>query len=137
MRKNILAFIMLASVGVFAQEAKVNLKIKISGFKNNNGKVMVGLYDSEGTFLKKSLKGAKAKIEGNSAYVVFEGLTKGEYAFSLFHDENNNNELDKNFIGIPKEDYVASNNARGMMGPPKYNDAKFNLSQSKEIQIKF
>lgn len=137
MKKIISAFIILASVGIFAQEAKVSLKIKINGFKNNNGKVMVGLYDSEGSFLKKPLKRAKAKIENNSAYVVFEDLDKGEYAFSLYHDENNNNEMDKNFIGIPKEDYAVSNNAKGMMGPPKYADAKFDLTQSKEIQIKF
>lgn len=130
-------FIMLASMSVFAQETKVNLKIKIDGFKNNSGKVMVGLYDSEGNFLKKPLKSLKAKIEKKSAYVVFENLDKGEYAFSLFHDENNNNQIDKNFIGIPKEEYLASNNARGVMGPPKYADAKFKLTQNKEIQIKF
>ena len=31
------------------------------------------------------------------------GLPEGEYAISLFHDENENKELDTNFIGIPKE----------------------------------
>ena len=128
---------LFVGMGFFAQETKVDLKIRIDGFKNENGKVMVGLYDSERNFLKKPLRSVKTKIEKKSAYVVFENLDKGEYAFSLYHDENNNGKIDKNFMGIPKEDYLASNNARGVMGPPKYADAKFKLVQSKEIQIKF
>ena len=137
MKKNITMLMLFVGMGFFAQETKVDLKIRIDGFKNENGKVMVGLYDSERNFLKKPLRSVKTKIEKKSAYVVFENLDKGEYAFSLYHDENNNGKIDKNFMGIPKEDYLASNNARGVMGPPKYADAKFKLVQSKEIQIKF
>lgn len=44
--------------------------------------------------------------------------------------------MDTNFFGIPKEDYGCSNNARGFMGPPKYDDAKFQLSENKTIEIK-
>lgn len=135
MKKLIAAFIILASTTIVAQDAKVDLKVKITGIKNNNGKIMVGLYDSEGNFLKKTFQSKSTIIKGNSAYVVFENLNKGEYAISLYHDENNNDKLDTNFFGIPKEDYVTSNNAKGFMGPPKYADAKFNLQQSKELQL--
>ena len=44
--------------------------------------------------------------------------------------------MDTNLFGIPKEDYGCSNNARGFMGPPKYNDAKFQLTGNKTIDIK-
>lgn len=43
--------------------------------------------------------------------------------------------MDSNFLGIPKEDYGCSNNATGFMGPPKYNDAKFTLSENKTVNI--
>ena len=66
----------------------------------------------------------------------FDDLPEGEYAISIFHDENNNNELDTNFLGIPKEGLGASNDARGHFGPPKYKDVKFYLKNgSKTITI--
>jgi uncharacterized protein (DUF2141 family) len=44
---------------------------------------------------------------------------------SAFHDRNNNGELDKDWLGVPVEDYGASNDARGTFGPPSFEDAKF------------
>lgn len=69
---------------------------------------------------------------------VFQNLPAGEYAVSVYHDENNNKKMDTNFFGIPKEGVGASNNARGHLGPPKYKDAKFlfnGKSQTIQIQI--
>lgn len=68
--------------------------------------------------------------------MVFENLPSGEYAISLYHDENENNKLDTGWFGIPNEGYGCSNNAKGMMGPPKYEDAKFQLTSNKEMTIK-
>jgi uncharacterized protein (DUF2141 family) len=42
--------------------------------------------------------------------------------------------MDTNFLGIPKEDYGCSNNARGFMGPPKWKDAKFQINNKSIIQ---
>ena len=112
-----------------------SLEVKMSGFKNNKGKVKVGLYTSETTFLKATFLSLEGSILNKEAKVVFENLEKGEYAVSIYHDENNNNEMDKNFIGIPKEDYASSNNAKGSFGPPKYMDAKFILKEDLEINI--
>ena len=120
---------------IFTQESKVDLKVKINGFKNNQGKVVIGLYNSEGNFLAKAFKATATGIKKNTAYIVFKDVPKGDYAISLYHDENNNNELDKNFFGIPQEDYGCSNNAKGTMGPPKYTDAKFNLAKTGTITI--
>ena len=36
------------------------------------------------------------------------------------------------FFGIPKEAYGCSNNAKGFMGPPKYEDAKFMLTSKQQ-----
>ena len=50
------------------------------------------------------------------------------------HDENENNKLDTNFLGIPKESFGCSNNAKGFMGPPKWEDAKFEISNKDVVQ---
>ena len=135
MTKIIIAIVLFISSLVSAQN--VNLTVSISGLKSNTGAVLVGLYNSDGTFLKKSYKGATSDIKANGAKVTFLNIPKGEYAISAFHDKNKNGKLDTNFIGIPKEDYACSNNAKGVMGPPKYEDAKFELKKDLKIDIKF
>ena len=39
-------------------------------------------------------------------------------------------DFDTNFLGIPTENYGFSNNARGLFGPPNWEDAKFKFNQS-------
>jgi uncharacterized protein (DUF2141 family) len=115
----------------------VNLIVSVSGLKSNTGIVKVGLYNSDGTFLKSIYKSIRSEIKENGAKVTFEGIPKGEYAISAYQDENNNGKLDKNMMGIPSEDFACSNNAKGFMGPPKYKDAKFNIEKDQIIEIKF
>lgn len=114
-----------------------NLTVAVSGLKNNTGMVKVGLYNSEGTFLKTIYKSITSEIKNNSAIVTFVGIPKGEYGISTYQDENSNGILDKNMIGIPSEDFACSNNAKGFMGPPAYEDAKFNINKDLKIEIKF
>ncbi|WP_163399365.1 DUF2141 domain-containing protein [Flavobacterium fluviatile] len=113
----------------------VNLTISVSGVKNNTGVVRVGLYNSQSTFLKTAFKGSSSEIKNNQVTVTFANLPAGEYAVSVFHDENNNAKLDKNIMGIPSEDYASSNNAKGFMGPPSYKDAKFSIEKDTKIKI--
>ena len=52
-------------------------------------------------------------------------IPHGEYAISLFVDSNGNERIDKNFLGIPKEQYGFSNNVMGRMSAPTFYQAKF------------
>ncbi|MFY9242784.1 MAG: DUF2141 domain-containing protein [Polaribacter sp.] len=103
----------------------------------DTGKVFLALYNSPETFLKTSedTKGTNAVVKGKKAVAYFKGLKKGEYAISLFHDENDNNKMDTKIFGIPKEPYGFSNDATGFMGPPKFKDAMFILNTNKTITI--
>jgi uncharacterized protein (DUF2141 family) len=92
--------------------------------KNNDGVVYCGLYDQKG-WLKNAVMPAKARIANGRALCVFRNVAPGTYGISAIHDENNNGKLDTNFLGMPTEDYCASRNARGFMGPPSFADAKF------------
>nr|WP_315150671.1 DUF2141 domain-containing protein [uncultured Flavobacterium sp.] len=135
MTKIIISIVLFISSLVSAQN--VNLTVKISGLKSNAGKVQVGLFNSEGTFLKTAFKGVSSEITSNGAIVTFSNIPKGKYAISAYHDTNKNGKLDTNFIGIPKEDFACSNNAKGKMGPPKYEDAQFDLNKDMKIDVKF
>jgi len=110
-----------------------DIVVNISNIDNDKGKIMIGLYASEGTWLGNPEKGFIGKIEEGVSTATFANITPGVYAVSIFHDENDNNELDMNFMGIPKEDNGCSNNASGFFGPPKWKDAKFELKDKTEI----
>ena len=131
----LLAFLFLGSLITNAQEKTYSLTVTITGLNSDDGNLMIGVYNDKALFLKKQYKGTIAKITNKTSVVVFENLPQGEYAVSFVHDANNNKKMDTNFLGIPKEDYGCSNNAKGFMGPPKYDDAKFTLSENKSITI--
>jgi uncharacterized protein (DUF2141 family) len=51
------------------------------------------------------------------------GVPPGTYAIQAFHDENDNMDLDRTFIGFPKEGLGFSNDAPMKYGPPSFDDA--------------
>ncbi|TXE17077.1 DUF2141 domain-containing protein [Psychroserpens burtonensis] len=108
--------------------------VKINNLESNQGKVYVEIYDSQEAFLNKGLKSTVVKITEKSCDVTFKNIPKGIYAISMFHDKNDNNKMDTNFLGIPIEDYGCSNNAKGFMGPPKWEDAKFEVNDKSITQ---
>jgi len=132
-----LIFILLISSQGYSQE-NCTLSIEFEGIKTEKGKLFIALYNSEKDFLKNEMKGSIVDIKDGKAKATFENLQKGIYAVSSFYDKNDNGKLDTNFFGIPKEPTGLSNNAKGRFGPPKFRDAKFNISTSQtNIKIKF
>lgn len=131
----IIIVLLLSQTVLFAQEnIDQTITVKVTNLDGNAGKVYVALYDSETTFLEKKYKSTISTIKDGSCEVVFENVPNGVYAISLFHDKNDNNKMDSNFLGIPKEDYGCSNNAKGFMGPPKWKDAKFKIQNNSVTQ---
>ncbi len=103
------------------------LTILVDDVKAANGNLMVALYSSADTFLKRPANATGTRALAADNKIVFKDLPEGEYAFALYHDANANGKMDKNLIGMPTEDYAFSNNAMGKMGPPSYDNAKFVL----------
>ena len=122
------------SFQIKAQE-NYNITVTVENVSSNDGQLFLALYNSETDFLETIFKGTKSEITNHSCTIIFENIPKGTYAVSIFHDENNNGKLDTNFFGIPNEDYGCSNNAKGFMGPPKWQDAKFKLNTNKILLI--
>jgi len=119
------------------------LAVHVTGARNAKGKIRVALFrDGKGFPNDPSqavhTQGADIDPQTLSAQVVFADLRTGVYAVSVFHDENMNEKLDKNFMGVPKEGYGASGNPKKKMGPPNFDEAKFQLGvagQSVEIKL--
>lgn len=138
----LLLFLLLPEPGASAGGAGgggLKLTVTVSGVASGKGSVDGALYKSRDGFptkVEKALAKTSVPAAMPSATLVFEGLEPGEYAVAVYHDENGNGKLDSNFIGIPKEPVAVSNDAKGRMGPPKYEDARFRLEGSKTITVK-
>jgi uncharacterized protein (DUF2141 family) len=118
------------------------LTIRIVGAKNSKGQVAVALFHGADGFpgdKTKALRTLQARIDPGSmsAQVSVADLPHGAYAVAVFHDENMNGRLDKNMLGVPKEGYGFSNITKRSMGPPKFEDARFELNQLEQtIEIR-
>ncbi|MEN1785164.1 MAG: DUF2141 domain-containing protein [Bacteroidota bacterium] len=134
----LLALALLTCAGLFAQSAtKGQLTIKVANIKSTEGKILVGLYDSEDNWLEKIYMGGTGLIANGKSEIVLKNIPFGTYAVSLFHDENDNNKLDMRFGFFPKEPNACSNQAPAVFGPPRWKDAKFTLkATTKTIIIK-
>ncbi|NQX85617.1 MAG: DUF2141 domain-containing protein [Flavobacteriaceae bacterium] len=131
MRKVIVIFVLnfMCLFTLQAQEAGSTIVVNVSEISSNKGKIIVGLYANSDDFLKHIIDGKRVEINNKSCSVSFKNIPEGTYAISLFHDENNDGKMDTNFMGIPTEDYGCSNDARDFMGPPEWEDAKFELKE--------
>jgi uncharacterized protein (DUF2141 family) len=119
--------------------ASVALSVRLTDLRNTRGRVAVALFDSSERFpdQKGALRGKLATIEGSRAYVRFEGLKPGTYAVAVLHDENANDKMDFNLVGMPLEGFGFSNDATVWFGPPSYSSAAFRLlAGGGQIRIK-
>lgn len=128
------SFVLPGISGVAFAEIEVNdfthLTVNVTGFDKIEGSVRLALYDTEDGFasdLDKAIYDAAEPVTSETVTFTFDFLQAGVYAFSVYHDEDNDGELDMKFYGPPSEKVGASNNATGRMGPPSFEDASFEL----------
>lgn len=121
----LLPSLVLSASSVAAEEtSSLNIVEFRTQVREEGGVVRCGLFRRDG-WLKKPVGADTVRIHGRQALCVFKNIPAGTYGLSAFHDQNNNGKLDTNLFGMPTEDYCASNNARGVLGPPSFGDAKF------------
>jgi len=126
-----LAVLMFASLfaAAFAQTACPGIHVKILDIRNSTGTVACALFESPAGFPAEFLHSATnvmiIKIRKAHARCDFEDIPPGTYAMVVIHDENMNGKLDTNALGIPKEGYGFSNDAKKFLGTPSFSDASF------------
>ena len=120
--------------------AQSQLEVIVKGIKNDRGNIRVGVFKDENTFLKTAAYGKVVKAKAGELTVLFDNIPTGKYAVSIIHDENENNELDSNFLGIPKEGFGFANDAVGKFGPPSFEKATTTVETGKRtitITVKY
>ena len=112
-----------------AQSPCPGIHVKILDIRNSTGSVACALFESPDGFPIEFLRSATnvmvIKVRKSQARCDFEDIPPVIYALAVIHDENMNGELDTNVLGIPKEGYGFSNDARAWFGAPSFTDASF------------
>lgn len=114
------------------------LLLEIVGLHSGKGRVAVAVYCSEAGFPGEVAKACARKVvaaKAGTMRLLFDAVPAGEFAVSMFHDENANATLDRNFLGIPKEGWGTSRDAKAHFGPPSYEDAQLSLAPGERKQI--
>jgi uncharacterized protein (DUF2141 family) len=118
------------------------LQINVSNIQNDNGELLVAIFNKADNWLDSKSKqapftdAAYSVTSTEDVQIIIEGMPAGQYAISIFHDLNDNQKLDTNFIGYPKEPFGFSA-PMGKFGPPKFKDAAIEINQAQQqINIK-
>lgn len=133
--KTILASIALVAAAPIAQAA--SLELTVTQVEDAAGTLLVAVFDSEtGWQASDAVASATAPVTGEGAVTLtIDGLPEGEVGIKLYQDVDNDGELARSAIGIPKEPYGFSNDAPVRFGPPKWDAAKFSLAEDANSHV--
>ena len=130
--------IMLTLYDGYSQSKKTSLTltIEVASFENTKGVLRVCVTDQKDDFLKSCAFSKIVTVEDDTVSLKIENIEKGNYAVSVYHDENNSGILETGGVfGIPLEPYGFSNNPNMTFGP-SYKKSVFKMTSDKNISIK-
>ena len=100
------------------------LVITVSGLETDEGSVRLAVFDDPERFTDEPTRATVVRPTGGRAEWSLR-VAEGTYAVAAVHDVDEDGGLDTNFLGMPREPYGFSNDARGTFGPPSFADASF------------
>ena len=118
-----------ALVFMAGQASAARISVTIQCVHSAQGSVFVGLYATPSKFLNGTQNDAMRRVPASTGpiTVVFDNLPAGTYAVGAYHDENGNEHLDTNFLGLPEEGYALSNGVRAVTSKPTFQQAAFTV----------
>jgi uncharacterized protein (DUF2141 family) len=136
-----IALLIAPGTGLASDAGAGSLAVSVSGFKNAQGHAIINLFREGQDVLKlrQAYRRASSAIEGGHATFSFGELPFGNYAISVFHDVNDNGELDHK-MGLPAEPLAFSNGFHLSLfsGLPSFQKLKFPFSgNTGVIEIRF
>lgn len=133
--KHAIALAMLSILSQAALAAPVKLKFTNTG--KQAGVIRIAVYNNArhfpdnaaGIIKKADLPVGRAQTTAETSI----DLPEGDYAVSVFLDENGNRKLDTNFMGIPKERFGFSNNPAVRFGAPSFSQCEVRVEETGSV----
>ncbi|MHA1538825.1 MAG: DUF2141 domain-containing protein [Alphaproteobacteria bacterium] len=118
-----------AGLGLPAAGGAADLEVEITGIRSASGMVRLALYNDAAKFPKRSgsIAGGDIRAAKGSIVFVFKKLPPGVYAVAIYHDANANRKFDKSSLGLPREGFGFSKDARPFLSAPGFDSAAVTL----------
>jgi len=107
---------------------QVRLQITVQNIRSAKGNITLMLYGDKGAdFLKKGGRLSRIRVPAKAGEITacMPVPASGSYALSLYHDEDANQKLTKNFLGMPVEGYGFSRDAAVSYRLPELDETVF------------
>lgn len=135
----LLSFLLLAAPAANSNTDAVPLTIRFTGLRNGKGTIGIGVYRTQEEFdTDKPFQKLRITKEGAKGGTLRHSLTLAPavYAISVLDDENNNHQMDFNWMHIPQEGYGFSNYVHSGLVRPKVTKFQFRLQAPMEVEVK-
>ena len=121
---------------MFSIEVQAHGNVKVIGVEHEEGFIDLKIYLDRDTFLKEELavESIRKKPTKGETLIPLTKVHGGIMAIVVYHDENNDGELNTGLFWRPKEGFAFSNNYIPK-GPPKFKKAALNMIHGKQINI--
>jgi len=125
-----------------SSDAMAHIELTITDIRGEEGIIGLGVFDTEDGFDKeiayKSFHFDKSNLKDGQMTVTFD-LKPDTYGISLLDDENGNDQMDYNLLGIPKEGFGFADYYHSGFSKPSFATFKFVIKagETKKLQAKF
>ena len=111
------------------------IEVHIEKLETMEGMMYVCLMNPQNKFIETCFMKKVQKVIDEQMVLKFYEIPIGQYAVSVFHDENDDGKLNTGFLGIPNEPYGFSNNPVIVFGSPNFEDCSFQVDKNKVVEI--
>jgi uncharacterized protein (DUF2141 family) len=113
-----------------AAPATEKVTVVVAALASTSSVVKLNFYNAPDKFLKDGQMAIRMVVrpDGKNTLTIPVDLAPGEWAVAVSQDLNNNDKLDKNFLGIPTEPFAFSNNVKPKLSAPSFQQCKFTVT---------
>jgi len=130
-----LLMVFLSSYAPFQQKTAIT----VTGIRSDKGKIIIQVFKDDAAYQDqhpfKKISFDKKELASGTLQLQL-ALEPGTYGFTLVDDENGNGEIDKNFVGMPKEGFGFSNFFMEKMKKPRFEEFKTDLKTHPTVVMK-
>ncbi len=108
------------------------IEVRVTNVTGGKGTIHVAVC-GRARFPKQCAYTASVPPQAGETVVALRDVPAGTWAVLAYQDENGNKELDRNFLGIPTENYGFSRDAVGRFGPPEFDDAAIDVKDGTTV----
>ena len=121
-----LRWIVLATLAVTPARA-ATLEIVVGNVRDIRGKVLVSVCNPQRFLSEYCEFNGQSVAHPGEVVVAVPNVPPGTYAVQAFLDDDGDERIRRNWLGMPREGIGFSNDAPFRFGPPSFGDAAFTL----------